>query len=336
MKPAWLIIAVAVLLLVITATWWLDNRQAGTAGTPQATPAPAPAVDTFPAPAEPILMGEESGSAATTPPSTNFARQIKHVPDTRDNEAPTTNVRDITTENVDHLLQANLDHALTGDMASAFFVTRTRMTCDRLAGTPEDLERRIERTNRRVERDISRGRDVPAGGNRGVPWSASGDKDENRAQLEDWYEACQRVQSILTPDLREQLETRALEGDVMAGYLYATWPLEQLDVGEAFEQQFRWEGLARDFSQANLEKGEVAGLIAFSQTYMYGWFTERNGELALAFGIAATTCNLEALSFLGFLTRRIDQLTNSDDPADQQRLQFALVEAERLSGICGR
>jgi hypothetical protein len=337
MKPVWLVISLSLLLLGISATWWLSDRQANTTVTPQVAPDPAQPLATGPAPAEPIETEVETGSEATAPPATNYARKIAHVPDTRrDNKSPVASIRDITAGNAEELLQTNLDNALDGDMASAYFVTRARMTCERFARTPEDLDRRIERTNRRVERDIKRGRDVPVRDKRPEPWSTGGDADENRANLEEWYDACQRVRSMFSPDLREQLETRALQGDVMAGYLYATWPLEQLDVGMAFEQQFRWEGLARDFSQANLDKGEVAGLIAFAQTYMNGWFTERNSELALAFAIAATNCNAEAIAFVGFLTNRIDGLASSDDPVDQQRLQFALLESERLGEVCIR
>jgi hypothetical protein len=243
-------------------------------------------------------------------------------------------MRDITAGNIEHLLQANLDHALKGELASAYFVIRTRRVCERFANTPGELEKRIQRTDRKVERDIKRGRDLRSGTNNGLPWSATGDKENDRAQMEDWYDACQRVQTIFTPDLRRQLESLALRGDVMAAYLYASWPLDQLDIGEAFEMQFRWEGLARDFSRANLDRGEVAGLMAFAQSYQNGWFTERNGDLALAFSIAAMNCGFETNSSRNFISNRIDQLTSSEDPADQQRLQFALVEAERLGSSC--
>ena len=113
------------------------------------------------------------------------------------------------------------------------------------------------------------------------------------------------------------------------------WPLEHLDIGEAFNQQYRWEGLARDFSQANLDRGEVAGLMAFAQSYMRGWFTDNNGDLALAFTIAAVNCSsFETISLHSFLNSRVEHLANSDDPADLERLQFALAEADRLGSLC--
>ena len=172
MKRSWLIIAGGALLLISTAAWWLSSQKAGTTVTPR--PTPAPVVETVLAPDEPTLPGSELGTEEVNTTTENFARRVKHVPDTRpprDDDTPTTNERDITAGNVEDLLQANLDQALNGDMASAYFVTRTRMTCERFANTPEDLERRIQRTDRKVERDIKRGRESPTRGGNNAPWS---------------------------------------------------------------------------------------------------------------------------------------------------------------------
>ncbi len=334
-KPHWLFIAGGLLLLVSAATWWLHGPKTGEGATNQSTAVLV--AETVAAAVEPTLAEPELGSEADPATTANFARQLTYVPNThspRDDETPTTDVRDITAGNIEDLLQDNLDHALRGELASAYFVIRARRICERFANTPEDLERKIQRTNRKVERDIQRGRDLPSGKNNELPWYTTGDKESDRAHLQGWYDACQRVQSIFTTDLRHQLELLALQGDVMAAYLYASWPLDQLDTGEAFDQQFRWEGLARDFSQANMDRGEVAGLMAFAQSYMNGWFTARNGDLALAFSIAALNCGFETGSSRNFIGNRIDHLTTSEDPADQQRLQFALLEAERLALLC--
>jgi hypothetical protein len=244
-------------------------------------------------------------------------------------------VRQATPENVNSLLQGNLDNALQGDMDSAYFVIRTRMACERFAGSPEELERRIQRINQRVDRDLERGRDLPVRPSNPLPVLITPDAEVNRVEMEQWYEACQRVQAAFTPDLRQRLEAQALRGDVMARLIYATWPLEKLDFGSAFDQQYHWERNARDFSQANLDRGELAGLIAFAQSYQYGWFTPRNGDLALAFTMAAFNCGFENDSMRNFLLNRINQLTSSDDPADLQRLEFALLEAQSLGSICG-
>ena len=334
LKPRWIFTAGVLLLLVSTATWWLRDPKAGAGAIDQ--PTPVPVTETVVADVEPTLEEPESGSETDPATTANFARQLTYVPNTyspQDDET-TTNVRDVTAENIEDLLQDNLDHALRGELASAYFVIRARRICERFANTPEDLERKIQRTNRKVERDIQRGRDLPSGKNNELPWYTTGDKESDRAHLQGWYDACQRVQSIFTTDLRHQLELLALQGDVMAAYLYASWPLDQLDTGEAFDQQFRWEGLARDFSQANMDRGEVAGLMAFAQSYMNGWFTARNGDLALAFSIAALNCGFETNSSRNFIGNKIDHLTTSEDPADQQRLQFALLEAERLALLC--
>ena len=335
MKSSWLIIAGSLLLVVLTTTWWLDGRQTGTSVTP--SPDPVPVAEILVPAAEPTMSEPETGSDSTLPTTENFARRLTHVPDnppSRASDVLTTDWRDITAGNIEHLLQANLENTLKGELASAYFVVRARMACERFAGSRSDLERRIERTNKRVERDTERGRGVPDRRVNGLPMSVTEDTEANRANLENWYEACQRVQSMFSPDLRSQLEQLAMAGDVMARFLYASWPLDQLDVGEAFDQQYRWEGLARDFSQANLDRGEAAGLMAFSQSYQNGWFTQRNGDLALAFAIAALNCGFETTSTRKFLTNRIEHLSNAEDPADLQRLQFALQEAEHLGRFC--
>ena len=213
---------------------------------------------------------------------------------------------------------------------------RAWQACDRFSRSPAELEKRIERTHTQVERDIKRGRELPARADRRVPFRITANPDINRSNLQDWFDACQRVRNTLTQDFREQLESQALAGNVMARYLYAVWPPGELDLGEAFVQQYRWEGLAREFSEANLESGEVAGLMAFGDSYRGGWFTSKNDDLAMAFTLAAFQCGFEPVSLGKYLDARINRLMASDDPADQQRLQFILVEAERLGLLCVR
>jgi hypothetical protein len=333
MKPGWIIVAGLMLVLVYGITSWRPDP--GPVG--DAEPAgdmvdeliePVTALETRePGP----VPGAGAGEVAAV------ARRLAHVPDTRPEKAsnsPTTDERDVTAENISSLLEANLEYALTGDLVSGYFVTRSRQTCDRFAGTPEELERAISRINRRVERAQARGRDVPGTAEFDQPWSYTSDPETNRAHLERWYDACQRVRSMFTPELRERLEALALGGNVMARYLYATWPQEMLDTGDAFGQQFRWEALAREFSMANMDQGEVAGLLAFGHSYLGGYFTARDRNLALAFAVASLNCGFETISTRSFLASSIEQLTRSEDPQDQQRLQFVLAESDRLSSHC--
>jgi hypothetical protein len=335
MKTAWFTIAGTVLVLGIATAVLLGGRAPDTA----VTPAPM-AIDETDAPAVPGKSGKPDAGTETeteyTAPA-EFARRLIHVPDTRhprENAAPSTSERDITADKLESLLQSNLEYALEGAMESSYFVVRARQACERFASSPEELERRIERTNRKMERDIKRGRELPAGADNRLPFRTTANPDVNRAKLQDWFDACQRVRSLFTPDFRQQLEAQALAGNVMARYLYAVWPPDALDVGEAFEQQYGWEGLARDFSQANLDAGEVAGLMAIAQSYRRGLFTSKNDDLALAFTLASFNCGFEPVSLGKFLDDRINHLAASDDPADQRRLQFVLVEADRLGLYC--
>ena len=335
MKSNWFIIAGSLLVVGVATSWWFGGRSSSMAEAPQSTPKPV--VETIVDTLEPMLPDTDSGLQTEDAATQGFAQRLRRVPNARaDREENTagTELRDMTADNIEELLQANLDQALDGELDSAYFVVRARMACERFSSTPEELEQRIKRINKRVERDVERGREVSTRRGNDLSLSFTGDTDANRAQMERWYDSCQQVRTMMSTDLRQQLESRALRGDVTARYLYASWPLESLNAGEAFDQQFRWEGLARDFSQANLDSGEVAGLMAFAQSYMNGWFTKRDNDLALAFSVAALNCGFETGSSRNFLTNRIERLSKSDDPIDVQRLQFALTEAGHLGWFC--
>lgn len=335
MKTSWLVVVGSLVVVSVAAIWWLDGRKSRTGDVPQ--PAPTPVAEAIVDTLEPMLPETDSGLQTEDTAPESFARRIRRGSNTRPKggeNPPSTDLRSMTADNVEQLLQANLDQALDGELASAYFVMRARMACERFANTPEELEQRMERINKRVERDVERGREVSTRRGNDMSLSFTGDSDANRAQMERWYDSCQQVRSMLSPDLRQQLESQALSGDVMARYLYASWPLEALNAGGAFDQQYHWEGLAREFSQANLDSGEVAGLMAFAQSYMNGWFTKRDNDLALAFSIAALNCGFETGSSRNFMTGRIERLANSDDPVDVQRLQFALAEADHLGWFC--
>ena len=335
MKSGWIIFAGSLLVVGVAASWWLSERNSSMVQAPR--PTPKPVAETIVDTLEPMLPETDSGLQTGEASTESFARRLKRVPNARpareENKAGA-ELRDMTADNIEQLLQANLEQALDGELVSAYFVVRARMACERFSSTREELEQRIERINKRVERDVERGREVSTRRGNELSLSFSGDTDANRSQMERWYDSCQQVRNMMSTDLRQQLESRALSGDVMARYLYASWPLEALNAGEAFDQQYRWEGLARDFSQANLDVGEVAGLMAFAQSYMNGWFTKRDNDLALAFSVAALNCGFETGSSRNFLTNRIERLTNSDDPVDMQRLQFALAEADHLGWFC--
>ena len=333
MRSSWFIIAGASLVLVFSAAWMLGGQEERST----AINNPVQVEDAVATPDALEQPAGDSSSEIREAFTAEFARRLVHVPDNRPSRnvpGPTTDERDITAENVDQLVQSNLDFALEGGMASGYFVTRTRMTCERFTSTPGELERTIRRVNQRVENARVRGHDLPFKAEVDQPWSFTDDAEANRAHLERWYDACQRLQDIFTPDLRQRLELLALDGNVMARYLYATWPEELLNAGEAFDMQYRWEDRAREFSLANMESGEVAGLMAFGQSYMSGWFTSRNGDLALAFGVAALNCDFQTISVRSYLESSIDRLTSSEDPADRQRLQFILDESDRLGRFC--
>jgi len=336
MKSGWLAIVGLILLLGIAVSWRLIPQETSGAVTPVAASIEEVAeLDVELGLTE--LPVWEFEVEADEEAIAEFTRRYLHVPDTRrvrDDNAPSTDERDITAENVDSLLLANLDYALEGDMASAYFVTRTRMNCERFASTPEELKSSIKRVNRRVEHAGKRGRSLPATPEYDQPWSYSSDSEANRAHMKNWYGACERVRSIFTADLRLRLEMLARQGNVMARYVYATWPEELLHAGEAFDGQFRWEDQAREFSLANLHAGEVAGLMAFGHSYHGGSFTARDNNLALSFGVAALHCGFETISVRSYLASSIEKLTSSEKPVDQQRLQFILTESDRLGRFC--
>jgi hypothetical protein len=335
MKTAWPVLVASIFVLALASAILLGVTDQDAAGEPESASVDAlqrPGVQKGPVPAE---QEAELEPGFTAPEA--FARRLVHVPDTRladERGGPTTDERDIKAENIESLVQENLVRALEGEMASAWFAAQARRACQGFAGSPEELEKRIERTNRKAERDIKRGRELPEQDGGRVPYAISPNPDVNRTNLQNWYEACQHVRGLFGPDFRDQLERQALDGNVNARYLYAVWPPETLDIGGAFEQQYHWEDLAREFSRLNLETGEVAGPLAFAESYRRGLFTAESDNLALAFTFAAFKCGFDAATMGGFLEERINRLSASDDPADQQRLQAVLLEADQLSAYC--
>ena len=286
MRATWIAVGGMLLILGIAMFMFLGDRTPDTAAS---TPATVSEAVYSPGPIERGEMDPEPEFETEYTAPTEFARRLIHVPDTRpsaDDAAPSTNERDITASNLESLLTANLERALEGEMASAYFAVRAWQACERFSRSPAELEKRIERTNKQVERDVKRGRELPARADKRVPFRITANPDINRSNLQDWFDACQRVRNTFTQDFREQLESQALAGNVMARYLYAVWPPGELDLGEAFVQQYHWEGLAREFSEANLESGEVAGLMAFGDSYRGGWFTSKNDDLAMAFTLS--------------------------------------------------
>ena len=318
--------------------WW--------SGPEGPAPEPAPAPVTLPAESDGEWgdtpdAGEDApwseGFGSEAPSAPTAARRLAPVPGAPAPGASGASLPDpldLTPENIDGHVRSALAQALEGDFPAAYFLNRAWSMC---RGFPEDeagLERRVDQWNRRARRMSARGIDLERWAGLGGPRAISEDPEENRRHLEGWFDACGRVRETMTLDLRADLERRGRAGDPMARYLYALWPEENLTAEEAFERQFRWEQTARDFSLANLEQGEVAGLMAFGQSYLQGLFTARNPTLALAFALAAVQCGFEDVSSRSFLSERIDRLTASEDPADQERLRFVITMADSWTPLC--
>jgi hypothetical protein len=96
----------------------------------------------------------------------------------------------------------------------------------------------------------------------------------------EWFHGCNKLRDLFTQDTRQELERLALDGHAMARYLYAIWKPEQALEPETFANYVRWQLNAIQFSDANLEAGEVAGLVAYSHTLSQGLFTGRSDLLA--------------------------------------------------------
>jgi hypothetical protein len=234
------------------------------------------------------------------------AKRIVHVPDTRSEPAGQVHdeIEEVTGGNVASIAALSAEKALNGDLRSARDLTNLMIVCSNLVPRDEEgLQREIQRFNEEAARIAERGNPLP---DEGRPKSGrefgSGlvelkvfpTEAQNRRHLTEWYRGCREVSALLNEKTREELAALARNGHVVARYLYAMWRPQLGSDEDALERRMRWQMNAVEFSYANLEEGELAGLLAFSQSYSEAIFTGTDLGLSFSMAKAALECGFES------------------------------------------
>lgn len=359
-RPHRSIAALAAIAFVITVAWWGLRP-----------PGPTNGEASIPVGEEASTAGmkehvEDSGAQHKEPTEPVApVERIVQVPGSH--PAPVTDDRpaentEISGRNVGTTVSDLLASALEGNLDDGFLAHQIKSFCLYWQLNSENTERYIDQTRRMIEESAVDGNPIPPGGKR-ITWLgfASGLLDgpsarifatesENRAHHREWTKGCQDVQEIFSEGFRERLEALARAGNVGARYLYAAWdpaktigriahgntivkPLDDLKPG-ALERNASWHANAIDFSNANLNEGEPAGLVAFGESYVFGKFTGSNHFLGLAALRAALHCDPDL--------RRVEQLllqlsveNDLDTLSTDEATNTALLNlADELSTYC--
>jgi len=267
--------------------------------------------------------------------SVSFAKTIVHVPASTIKLPSADSFDDLaaaTAENLNEFTIQNMAAALEGDLESGYRAAQARQRCRGAVKNKQELDRKIEQRMRMVQYHMDNGRPIRAG-----EFDSPGElfltEAENRTHQTLWYEACQLQSELFNEELRRRLDTMARQGHVIARYLYAVWPPDKLDSPDQFMLEQEWEVKAQEYSFLNYEQGEVAGLLAFAESYMTsGLFTRHNNRLGLALYKAAYDCG-----FTGGTAKTVaEDILKSKilQPAVAGRLPQILVMAENLSVYC--
>jgi hypothetical protein len=138
---------------------------------------------------------------------------------------------------------------------------------------------------------------------------------------------------LFNEDLRERLADLAGQGHVTARYLYAMWPPLTKGRPDGFFVHQDWSEKALAFSLANFAEGEVAGLMAFANAYEKPeTFTTSDGDMAMAFKIAAQSCGLDAPLLLASVEHFLSD--ENHPPFREDTRPAVLAMAEGLKGFC--
>jgi hypothetical protein len=336
--PYRIVVAVVIIVVIASVSWWAI-RQPDVEK--QATPIQVEEISEVAGETQSIEEVEQENAQegeALTP-----TKRIVHVPDTREPDTLTeyeeSRYLEINGENLARIATSALEKALDGDMQAATGLPRLRTLCRDNFTDEEWVEEEIQKTMNGL-RDGSippEGETVTFTSMEGLGFTAYPTEAENRTHMMQWFRACEHVRAIWTQDTRRQLEELASEGHVMARYIYATWVPEWKLDSDSFSQFTEYQSNALEYSIANLEEGEVAGLVAFGLSYWGLHFTPTFPDLGTAFLKAALDCGLQS----GIIENRVYHRAG-DGTVDTSNLrnwyggdpEAVLMQAEELSKIC--
>lgn len=255
------------------------------------------------------------------------ARRIVHVPgnagDTSE-ESPDFDSWSVKDEHLEAYAKHNLEKALAGDLGAANRIVRVHKKCLDAPRSLPEVERAVAKADGMRMYVVVPGKD---------PEVKHPDKSEVWEEEFNRFSACQFWDQLFNMELRTRLERLAESGEVTARYLYAMWPPRVFGQPDAFFVHQAWAENAMNFSLANLADGELAGMLAFGQSYMgSSSFTNRDLYLGYAFLIAAVDCGL-ALAPITALASGVLNMQVAP-PGAEDPVPGMLSMAEGLKGLC--
>jgi len=135
-----------------------------------------------------------------------------------------------------------------------------------------------------------------------IPGTGENLKFSNFLEFEEFqltrFAQCQATRRLFGDDMRKRLEEEAKNGSVTARFLYAMWLPEQRQSNQAnLIEWITYQGLAWDFTWANIREGEPLGLLAYGRSLEHSgspYFTPRHYNYGPAFILASKKCGLES------------------------------------------
>ena len=217
-------------------------------------------------------------------------------------------LKNTTPENVDSMAQRNLEAALNGDLEAGYYVQWALRNCQAIPLDSALLEKMIESYSEYANHMEREGTPIPPEGSHDGRDDLSASyptEAQNREHLTRLMKGCQRLNGIFTSDLRQKLSDLAEKGHVLARYLYATWQPRPGLTPESWEIMQDWQLKALQYTYANLEDREAAGLLAFGQSYYDALFTPNIFSLAIALQKAALDCGFGGSHVQSFVSENL-------------------------------
>lgn len=312
-QPHKAIAGFVVVVAVTTLAWWFIRQ-------PDVVPdtSPATIVESIDIVDEPETGIGTSVEQDEDTESVEAARQIVHVPDSQTQSAGVEKLAasEVTGANVAEFTRLILTNALDGDLNSTEYIRDLNMACSIAAVDDEALEKNIQNLMSSVKRLIDKNHTIPP---EGVLYRSFGIREQrlsmrmfpteqqNRDHLTQWYHGCRKVNRIFNENLRKELEALARKGHVMARYIYALWKPKAVMEKGAIDRALLWQMNAVEFSYANLEEGELAGVLAFGHSYIEALFTYTDLALAIALYKAAFDCGFESAEIQMWITEYLGE-----------------------------
>jgi len=218
-----------------------------------------------------------------------------------------------------------LESALAGDENDVIAVGELIAQC---RGMSDDVKR-LENQLNNISRNVQSGNPLPMVL---IPGTGEKLKFTNFVEYEEFtlsrFAQCQATQGLFNNAMRDRLEELAKSGSVTARFLYAMWvPDQNVSNTMNLMEWLTYQGLAWDFTWANIREGEPLGLLAYGRSLEQSgsiYFTPRHFNFGPAFILAAQKCGLE--------NKTVDQkIVNMTDYWSEKNMTLRFNRAESLS-----